>query len=50
MKPTDLFTVALGLQAPWTVEDIRFEPERGVIHFDLACEAKRLPCPVCWCG
>ena len=42
-----LFTSALGLQAPWQVMDIRFEPEQGEIHFDLACEAKRLSCPVC---
>jgi len=42
-----LFTSALGLQAPWQVTDIRFEPEQGEIHFDLACEAKRLSCPAC---
>jgi hypothetical protein len=43
-----LFTSALGLQAPWQVTDIRFEPEQQVeIHFDLACEAKRLSCPAC---
>lgn len=43
----DLFTVALGLQAPWIVEDIRFEPEQGEIHFDLACQGQRLSCPAC---
>lgn len=47
MESTDLFTVALGLQSPWVVEDIRFEPERGEIHFDLFCGAKRLACPCC---
>jgi transposase len=40
-----LFTSALGLKAPWQVSDIRFEPEQGEIHFDLACESKRLGCP-----
>jgi transposase len=42
-----LFTSALGLQSPWQVTDIRFEPEQGNIHFDLACDAKRLDCPAC---
>jgi len=46
MEPTDLFTVALGLQSPWKVEDIRFEPEAGDIHFDVACAANQLGCPV----
>ena len=45
--PTDLFTAALGLQSPWRVEEVRFEPEQGAIHFDVACGEKRLPCPVC---
>lgn len=47
MDSTALFTVALGLQSPWEVEDIRFEPEQGEIHFDLVCRAKRLACPCC---
>lgn len=47
MESTALFTVALGLQAPWEVEDIRFEPEPGEIHFDLVCRTKRLACPCC---
>ncbi len=42
-----LFTSALGLKAPWQVSDIRFEPEQGEIHFDLACESNRLDCPAC---
>jgi transposase len=42
-----LFTSALGLQSPWQVTDIRFEPEQGEIHFDLACAVKRLDCPAC---
>jgi len=45
--PTDLFTTALGLQPPWRVEGVRFEPERGEIHFEVVCAEKRLPCPVC---
>ena len=47
MDSTWLFTAALGLQDPWEVSDIRFEPEAGEIHFDLTCTAKRLACPVC---
>ena len=50
MDATSLFTAALGLQDPWQVADIRFEPEPGEIHFDLAGDAKRLDCPVCAAG
>lgn len=42
-----LFASALGLQAPWKVAAVRFEPDQGEIHFDLRCDAKRLGCPVC---
>lgn len=45
MGATRLFTAALGLQVPWEVVDVRFEPEAGEIHFDVACAASRLPCP-----
>ncbi len=47
MESTALFTAALGLQDPFKVSDIRFEPELGEIHFDLICDAKRLTCPAC---
>ena len=47
MNQTDLFTVALGLQAPRAVEDLCFEPESGEIHVAIACQAKPLACPVC---
>lgn len=47
MDSTSLFTAALGLQDPWKVAEIRFEPDQGEIHFDLACDAKRLDCPAC---
>lgn len=44
---TELFTAALGLAAPWRVKAVRFAPETHEIHFDVACEATRLPCPRC---
>jgi transposase len=44
---TQLFTAALGLQAPWRVEQVRFEPQANEIHFDVVCEAQRLACPRC---
>lgn len=44
---TKLFTAALGLAEPWRVETVRFEPEAHEIHFDVACQAARLPCPRC---
>ncbi len=45
--PSNLFTVALGLRSPWEVSDVRFEPEAGEIHFEVACTARRLSCPAC---
>jgi transposase len=47
VQPQDLFTVALGLQPPWQVADIRFDAQAGEIHFDVACTQSRLACPVC---
>ena len=44
---TQLFTSALGLQSPWRVERVRFEPQANEIHFDVVCDAQRLPCPHC---
>lgn len=44
---TELFTAALGLATPWRVEEVRFMPEAHEIHFDVVCDAKRLPCPRC---
>ena len=46
MESNLLFTAALGLQAPWQVAAIRFEPDQGQIHFDLTCASNRLSCPV----
>lgn len=43
----ELFTAALGVSPPWKVAVVRFEPEAHTVHFDLVCEASRLPCPVC---
>lgn len=43
----ELFTAALGVSAPWRVSAVRFEPAAHEIHFDLVCEATRLPCPRC---
>lgn len=47
MDATSLFTAALGLHDPWKLSEIRFEPDQGEIHLDLACEVKRLECPAC---
>lgn len=43
----ELFTAALGVAPPWKVAAVRFEPEAHTVHFDLVCEAARLPCPAC---
>ncbi|MDX1605560.1 MAG: ISL3 family transposase [Candidatus Competibacterales bacterium] len=50
MDTVGLFTAALGLQSPWEVAHVRFDPEAGEIHFDVACPSKRLACPACGAG
>jgi transposase len=42
-----LFTSALGLQAPWSVEKVELDTARRRIDFELTCKAKRLSCPHC---
>ena len=42
-----LFTQALGLTAPWQVSTVDFRPQEAAIHFQVACMAQQLPCPVC---
>jgi transposase len=53
MDSTRLFEVALGLQTPWHVVDVSFEPPkavgaRGVLRLRLDFDAgSRFPCPEC---
>jgi transposase len=43
-----LFTAALGLQAPWEVADVDFEPEQGRIDFQVAFRSgAQFSCPNC---
>lgn len=42
-----LFTNALGLQEPWSVEKVELDTARRRIDFELTCKATRLPCPSC---
>ena len=42
-----LFTSALGLQAPWSVQKVELDTVRRRIDFDLICNASRLACPHC---
>jgi transposase len=43
-----LFTMALGLQAPWSVTDVRFDAKLKEIHFDVRFKAgSRFACPSC---
>lgn len=42
-----LFTSALGLQAPWSVEKVELDTARRRIDFELACKASAQPCPHC---
>jgi transposase len=48
MNPTSLFTVALGLQAPWGVADVTFDRPAGRIDFQVAfTPGARFACPHC---
>jgi hypothetical protein len=40
-----LFTSALGLQPPWAVEEVKLDPAKRRIDFEVRCHAARLDCP-----
>ena len=42
-----LFTAALGLQAPWQVNQVELSTANNRIDFHVGCGAKRLSCPHC---
>ena len=42
-----LFTSALGLKSPWEVVKVELDTAKRRIDFDLACNARQLPCPAC---
>jgi transposase len=43
-----LFTVALGLESPWEVVDVAFDPQRGQIDFQVGfTPGTRFACPQC---
>jgi transposase len=42
-----LFTSALGLQPPWAVEEVKLDPAKRRIDFEVRCHAARLDCPQC---
>lgn len=42
-----LFTSALGLQAPWAVQDVRLDTAKHRIDFDVECKQALLTCPAC---
>lgn len=42
-----LFTKALGLVAPWQVEQVELDTAKRRIDFHLVCNEKRLDCPAC---
>lgn len=45
---TELFTAALGLQPPWSVRQVDFDPNAGRIDFLLAFErGHHFDCPAC---
>ena len=45
---TSLFTMALGMQAPWSVADMRFDAKLKQIHFEVGFKSgSRFTCPSC---
>lgn len=42
-----LFTAALGLQAPWQVNQVELSTAKSRIDFSVGCGAKRLSCSHC---
>ena len=42
-----LFTSALGLKFPWEVVKVELDTAKRRIDFEVACNAKQLPCPAC---
>jgi transposase len=42
-----LFTQALGLVAPWQVDEVIFKPESGRIDFQVRFGAASYACPAC---
>lgn len=48
---TTLFTMALGLQEPWSVTDVRFDATAKEIHFEVRFTVgSRFACPSCGAG
>lgn len=46
-----LFTMALGFEAPWYVDDVSFDPSSKQIDFEVAFKpGSRFPCPACGAG
>lgn len=42
-----LFTSALGLKSPWEVVKVDLDTGKRRIDFEVARNAKQLPCPAC---
>jgi transposase len=42
-----LFTSALGLVAPWVVEDVKLDTVKRRIDFEVGCQGAVLACPEC---
>jgi hypothetical protein len=42
-----LFTSALGLQAPWVVEDVSLDVVKRRVDFEIGCQGTALACPAC---
>ena len=43
----NLFTAALGLQAPWEVKRVDLDAAKQRIDFEVGCNSARLSCPSC---
>ena len=42
-----LFTASLGLKSSWVVAKVELDIDKRRIHFEVSCDARKLPCPAC---
>lgn len=44
----ELFTQALGIQEPWKLEEVKFDPLKGQLDINISYKEKsQFPCPHC---
>jgi len=47
MPDNELFTIALNLEKPWYVKEVKFDPSGKRLDIYVGRASELLPCPVC---